>query len=78
MMLADMGAHVLKVETPPSGKLAGSGASPAPDEHMRLATSFTNRNKSSITLNLKTPEGQSILHRLAKDYDVLVEGLSPA
>ena len=77
MMLADMGAHVLKVEAPPSGKLAGSGASPGADEHMRLATSFTNRNKSSITLNLKAPEGQAVLQRLAQDYDVLVEGFRP-
>lgn len=77
MMLADMGAEVLKVETPPSDKLAGSGASPAADQHKRLATSFTNRNKKSLTLNLKSAEGQQVLQRLAKDYDVLVEGYRP-
>ena len=53
MMLGDMGAEVLKIEAPPSGKLAGSGASPKPEQARRLATSFTNRNKKSITLNLK-------------------------
>lgn len=77
MMLADMGAEVLKVESPPSDKLAGSGASPRPDEHMRLATSTTNRNKRSITLNLKSDEGQQVLQRLAKEFDVLVEGFRP-
>ena len=77
MMLADMGAEVLKVEAPPSGALAGSGASPNPDEAKKIATSFVNRNKRSITLNLKSPEGQAVLQALAKEYDVLVEGFRP-
>ena len=77
MMLADMGAQVLKVEAPPSGKLAGSGASPTPDQARKLATNFTNRNKKSVTLNLKEAAGQAILHNLATDYDVLVEGFRP-
>ncbi len=77
MMLADMGAEVLKLETPPSGKLAGSGNSPGPEEARKLATNFTNRNKKSMTLNLKNPEGQTVLHKLAETADVLVEGFRP-
>lgn len=77
MMLGDMGAEVLKIEAPPSGKLAGSGASPKPEQARRLATSFTNRNKKSMTLNLKDPAGQAVLQDLAKNYDVLVEGFRP-
>jgi alpha-methylacyl-CoA racemase len=77
MMLADMGAEVLKIEAPPSRKLAGSGASPRPEDVRRLATSFINRNKKSMTLNLKEPAGQAILQELAKRYDVLVEGFRP-
>ena len=77
MMLADMGAEVLKIEAPPSGKLAGSGASPKPEDARKLATSFTNRNKKSMTLNLKDPAGQAILRELVKRYDVLVEGFRP-
>ncbi len=77
MMLADMGAEVLKIEAPPSGKLAGSGASPKPEDARKLATSFTNRNKKSMTLNLKYPAGQAILQELVKSYDVLVEGFRP-
>jgi crotonobetainyl-CoA:carnitine CoA-transferase CaiB-like acyl-CoA transferase len=77
MMLADMGAEVLKIEAPPSGKLAGSGASPKSEDARKLATSFTNRNKKSMTLNLKDPAGQAILQELAKSYDVLVEGFRP-
>jgi|KBSSwiStaDraftv2_1062776.scaffolds.fasta_scaffold71189_1 alpha-methylacyl-CoA racemase len=77
MMLADMGAEVLKIEAPPSDKLAGSGASPGPKDAKKLATSFTNRNKKSLTLNLKDPAGQAVLQDLAKSYDVLVEGYRP-
>ncbi len=77
MMLADMGAEVLKIEPPPTGKLVGSGASPRPDQARKLATSFTNRNKQSLTLNLKEPAGQAVLQDLAKSYDVLVEGFRP-
>jgi len=77
MMLADMGAEVLKIEAPPSGRLAGSGASPKPEDARKLATSFTNRNKKSMTLNLKDPAGQAILRELVKSYDVLVEGFRP-
>src|SRR3989449_3108392 len=77
MMLADMGAEVLKIEPPASGKLAGSGASPGPEEAGKLATSFTNRNKKSLTLNLKDPAGQAVLQDLAKGFDVLVEGFRP-
>src|SRR5262245_59311598 len=77
MMLADMGAEVLKIEAPPSGKFAGSGASPTPEDARKLATSFTNRNKKSMTLNLKDPAGQAILQELVKSYDVLVEGFRP-
>ena len=72
-----MGAEVLKIEAPPSDKLAGSGASPGPKDAKKLATSFTNRNKKSLTLNLKDPVGQAVLQDLAKSYDVLVEGYIP-
>src|SRR2546426_685478 len=77
VMLADMGAEVLKIEPPPSGQLAGSGASPGPQEARKLATSFTNRNKKSLTLNLKDLAGQAVLQDLARGFDVLVEGFRP-
>ncbi|MGE3539740.1 MAG: CaiB/BaiF CoA transferase family protein [Candidatus Tectimicrobiota bacterium] len=74
MMLADMGADVLKIETPP--------VEPIPmeqqwDESRRAAFQFVNRNKRSIAINLKHPEGQHILQQLAVDADVLVEGFRP-
>jgi len=67
MLLADMGADVLKIETP--------GESPEDDR--RAAFAFVNRNKRSLALNLKAPEGQAIFRRLATTADVIVEGFRP-
>jgi alpha-methylacyl-CoA racemase len=76
MMLADMGAAVLKIETPPAG-MSEAGAGSATAEARRAAFQFVNRNKQSIAINLKHPAGQKILHQLAADADVLVEGFRP-
>ena len=76
MMLADMGAEVLKIETPPTDA-SEAGAGQATAEARRAAFQFVNRNKQSIAINLKHPAGQKILHQLAADADVLVEGFRP-
>jgi crotonobetainyl-CoA:carnitine CoA-transferase CaiB-like acyl-CoA transferase len=76
MMLADMGAEVLKIETPPTAPpTPGSEAAALVDRHAALQ--FVNRNKRSIAINLKHDAGQKILHELAADADVLVEGFRP-
>ncbi|MCZ6873917.1 MAG: CaiB/BaiF CoA-transferase family protein [bacterium] len=75
MMLADMGAEVLKIETPPSLLPGASGVS-ATDER-QAAFSYVNRNKRSLALNLKAPQGQKILHQLVATTDVLLEGFRP-
>jgi crotonobetainyl-CoA:carnitine CoA-transferase CaiB-like acyl-CoA transferase len=75
MMLADMGAEVLKIETPPSVLPGGSGVSAANER--QAAFSYVNRNKRSLALNLKIPQGQQILHQLVATADVLVEGFRP-
>jgi len=67
MLLADMGADVLKIETP---------AETAEDPR-RAAFEFVNRNKRSLALNLKTPEAQAIFRTLAVKADVIVEGFRP-
>jgi alpha-methylacyl-CoA racemase len=69
MMLADMGADVLKIETPPSGIEETDGR--------RAAFFFCNRNKRSLALNLKNPEGQAVFRKLAATADVIVEGFRP-
>src|SRR5499426_3825510 len=76
MILADMGADVLKIETPPAlSPESGSGMSAHTER--QAAFSYINRNKRSLGLNLKTLEGQTILHQLAAGADVLVEGFRP-
>lgn len=71
MILADMGADVLKIETPERGRPRDL------ESDRRAAFAFVNRNKRSLALNLKTAEGQRILARLAASADVLVEGFRP-
>jgi crotonobetainyl-CoA:carnitine CoA-transferase CaiB-like acyl-CoA transferase len=72
LLLADMGADVIKVEPAPAG------------DHTRRLGGFAsgffaafNRNKRSIVLDLKTAEGQSVLHRLVGDTDVVLENYGP-
>jgi crotonobetainyl-CoA:carnitine CoA-transferase CaiB-like acyl-CoA transferase len=71
MMLADMGAEVLKVEEP--GK--GDDTRRWPPFVGGEATYFmsVNRGKRSVTLNLKAPEGLALLRKLAAKSDVIVE-----
>jgi len=75
MMLADQGAEVIKIENPNGG-----------DHTRAVSTSrngFTasylnnNRNKHSVTLNLKDPRGIETLMRLSKDADVFVQNFRP-
>ena len=68
--LADWGADVIKIEAP-EGDSGLGGERHGPD--------FQNlhRNKRSLTLNLKAPEGLEILHRLVKQADVVVENYRP-
>lgn len=70
MMFADMGADVLKIETP-------EAEAPTPDALRRAAFAYVNRNKRSLALNLKAPEGQALFKRLAATADVIVEGFRP-
>jgi alpha-methylacyl-CoA racemase len=71
MMMADMGADVLKIETPEPSRLQDS------DADRRTAFAFVNRNKRSMTLNLKASEGQALFRRLATKADVVIEGFRP-
>jgi crotonobetainyl-CoA:carnitine CoA-transferase CaiB-like acyl-CoA transferase len=71
MMFADMGADVLKIETPDPRRDASLEA------QRREAFAFVNRNKRSLSLNLKAPEGQEIFRKLAAGADVIVEGFRP-
>jgi alpha-methylacyl-CoA racemase len=75
-MLADFGADVIKVEEPGSGDY-GRYMPPHGPGGMSLYFLAINRNKRSITLNLKTPQGREIFLRMVGGADVVLESFRP-
>ncbi|HEV8532184.1 MAG TPA: CoA transferase [Methylomirabilota bacterium] len=75
MILGDMGAEVIKVEEPGKGDDTRGWPPFAGGE----ATYFlsVNRNKKSLTLNMKAPDGQAILRKLVAKADVVLENFRP-
>ncbi|MGC1250645.1 MAG: CoA transferase, partial [Xanthobacteraceae bacterium] len=69
--LADWGANVIKIESPPGPEEPMGGPREGPD--------FQNlhRNKRGMTLNLKSPAGLAAFKRMAKKADVVVENFRP-
>ena len=70
-VMADFGATVIKVE-PPTGdiyRVRGAGYPPSDYNYPYIVD---NRTKRSIAIDLRTPDGQAILHRLVRDVDVFV------
>lgn len=63
MVLADLGVDVLVIS--------------APNDPMGLGIPLIQRNKRSMTLNLKTPRGREIFLRLAREADIVLEGFRP-
>lgn len=72
LVLADLGADVVKVEPPPGGdntrRLGGSGAG---------FFAMANRNKRSLMVDLKAPDGMAMAMRLLAEADVVVENFRP-
>ncbi|KWO05385.1 CaiB/BaiF CoA transferase family protein [Burkholderia ubonensis] len=74
-MLAEFGADVIKVEPPGAGdplrkwRMLHDGTS--------VWWAVQSRNKTSLTLDLRTPEGQDVIRRLVADADVLIENFRP-
>lgn len=73
--LGDFGARVIKVENPKGGDFARH----YDDVVKGLGAHFVwvNRGKESVALDLKTPAGMAVLHRLLERADVLVSNLTP-
>jgi crotonobetainyl-CoA:carnitine CoA-transferase CaiB-like acyl-CoA transferase len=71
LILADMGADVIKVEPP------GAGGPSRPGNQRNGSFFFLNRNKRSIVLDLASPEGHEIAQRLISRADVLIENMAP-
>jgi crotonobetainyl-CoA:carnitine CoA-transferase CaiB-like acyl-CoA transferase len=72
LVLAELGADVVKIEPAPTGdptrRLGGFGAG--------FFAAF-NRNKRSLAVDLKRPEGQAVIHRLVPTADVVLENFGP-
>lgn len=75
MQLADLGARVIKIENPDGGEQTRETGPMIDGESSPFAR--LNRNKESITLNLKSAEGNAAFKRLAAEADVVVENLRP-
>lgn len=75
MLLADQGADVIKVENPAEGDHTRAST----NRHNGLSATFlnNNRNKRSITVNLKHDDGLEVVQRLARDADVFVQNFRP-
>ncbi|MFI7535659.1 CaiB/BaiF CoA transferase family protein [Streptosporangium sp. NPDC049376] len=74
-MLGDLGARVIKVEQPEAGDESRSWGPPFVGPGHDISTYFlaANRNKRSITVDMKSAEGRTLIERLVRQSDVLVE-----
>jgi len=80
MILGDLGADVVKVERPGTGDDTRTWGPPwaeGPEGRESAYYLCVNRNKRSVTADLKTPQGQELVRRLAAEADVVVENFAP-
>ncbi len=77
MVLADLGAEVIKIEDPTSGGDVARSVPPyhLPEAHDSLYFQSFNRNKKSLALNLQAPEGKAIFHDLVRISDAVYNNL---
>ncbi|HET8729520.1 MAG TPA: CaiB/BaiF CoA-transferase family protein [Moraxellaceae bacterium] len=75
MLLADMGAEVLRVESPSRPDLCR--VMPPHEAGVSAAHAFLNRGKRGIAVDLKKPEGVELIKRLVADHDIVVEQFRP-
>ncbi|MTD16908.1 CoA transferase [Nakamurella sp. YIM 132087] len=78
-LLGDLGADVIKIEPPGGGDQARRSFTTTAGDSAGDNAAFraVNRNKRSVVIDLRTPEGQAVLHRLARSADVVVENFRP-
>lgn len=75
LMLADMGAEVLRIESPTRMDLLR--VLPPHDGGISASHAYLNRNKRSLALDLKQPEALEIVRALVEDYDIVLEQFRP-
>lgn len=79
MMLADLGAELIKVEPPQRGEGTRRLLADSPGYHIKGMGAYyltLNRNKKSVTLNLKSEEGLALFYELVKTADIVVDNFS--
>ena len=79
MMLGDMGAEILRIESPIRPDMARL-APPLVEPGVSACHAMINRNKRSLGLNLKTPQARNIIYELVRQkdgFDVIIEGFRP-
>ncbi len=76
MILADMGAEVIKIEAPERGDDLRRYPPVHPDLKLGAPFLWTNRNKQSVAVDLKSPEGLEVVRELIATADVVVENFS--
>lgn len=76
MLLGDLGADVVKIEKPDVGE-DGRGSGPPFFDGVSAFFLSANRNKRSLTLDIKQPAGQAVFRRLADASDIVIENFRP-
>src|SRR5437773_9583911 len=76
MQLGDMGARIIKIERPRAGDDTRAWGPPFIEGESAYFLRI-NRNKESVTLNFKDPEGRRLLEELVSRADILVENFRP-
>ena len=79
VLLADMGADVIKIESPSAPEPARNAPTSSRERELGLNHNLeiTSRNKRSVTLNLKSDEGKQIFYKLVESADVVTENFRP-
>lgn len=75
LLLADMGAEVLRIESPT--RLDLLRVLPPHDQGVSASHAYLNRNKRSLALDLKQPEALEVIKQLLADYDIVLEQFRP-
>lgn len=75
LLLADMGAEVLRIESPARVDLVR--VLPPFDGDSSTSHAYLNRNKRSLTLDLKNPAALAVVHKLVAEYDIVLEQFRP-
>lgn len=75
LVLADLGAEVIRIESPSRPDMVR--AMPPLVGRVSAAHAYLNRSKRSLAIDLKKPEGVALVKELVKDYDIIVEQFRP-